>query len=63
MDAGARRNGENIKQYKRGIISSILTDEKTEAIPINTSKIAETEFQPRTNDSRVIAFNQYLICL
>lgn len=64
MDVGVgeedRWRKEN-KHFGKGILFCILTDEKTEAIPDHTSKIAETLFKPRANDSRVITFSQYLI--
>ena len=39
-----------------------LTDEKTEAEPAYTSKIAEAEFKPMANNSKIIPFNQHFIC-
>ena len=38
-----------------------LTDKKAEAEPTYTSKIAEAEFKPRANNSKIIPFSQHLI--
>lgn len=57
---GKRTNGENRIQTLRELSFPNLTDEKTETDP--TSKIIiETEFKPRTSNSKITPFNQHLI--
>lgn len=59
---GKRTNGGNRIQTLRELSFPNLTDEKTETETDPTSKIIiETEFKPRTSNSKITPFNQHLI--